>query len=129
MLTDHVPHLQGSGTPLGMMTAWQSVQRSLAQGAYLPYVCQEPVQGAAEARGSYRIQPLHLHIVLIVKVHTDGNSLNPGVICVAGVIEVPLVYLRTGKCCCISRAITATLRAPRAPCARTSVPCFSRFWN
>lgn len=83
--------------------------------APLPHARREPGQGAVEAGGPYRIQPLHLHIVLVVEVHVDGNCLDPGIICVAGIIKVPLVYLCMVKECHISRALTTSLRAPRGP--------------
>lgn len=58
-----------------------------------------PVRQAREHRGGtapHRIQPLHLHVVLGVKVHTDGHCLHPGVVCVPWVIEVSPVYLCMG---------------------------------
>lgn len=45
----------------------------------------------------YRIHTLHLHIILIFKMYTDGHCLYPGIICVSGVIYIPFVYLKWVK--------------------------------
>lgn len=60
-------------------------------------LCPRPAVGCVRkpsgVTAPYRVQPLHLHVVLGVEVHADGHRLHPGVICVAWVVEVPLVYL------------------------------------
>lgn len=83
--------------------------------APLPHARCKLGQRAEEVRSPYRIQPLHLHIVLVVEVHADSDRFDPGVVRVAGVIKVPLVYLCRVKECHISRALTTSLGARRSP--------------
>lgn len=88
----HCMHLENPSPDEGEMWVWR---------------CGSPESWVRESqRDPYRVQPLHLHIILAVEVHADSDCLNPRVICVAGVIKIPLVYLRTVKECNISRGFS-----------------------
>lgn len=47
----------------------------------------------------YRIQTLHLHIVLVFKVHADGQGLYPGIVCIPGIIHVSFINLEEHGIC------------------------------
>lgn len=56
-----------------------------------------PYSSKPETQGTYRVQPLELHITLVWEVDAHGHRLDPGIVRVPGVIHVSFVYLGDSK--------------------------------